>query len=178
MTWKKVGSKIAHKNPWYSVREDEVIRPDGSPGKYFVVDILPGVIVVPFDGKKFYVVEQFRHTHGVKIWDFPAGRAHPKERPIDSAKRELKEETGFIAKKWTKLGTFIPNVGYSNETMHAYLAQELSLEMNNLDQTESDLVTKALTVQEIKTRLRKSMVTGSCLACLTLLQLNTNLKIF
>jgi ADP-ribose pyrophosphatase len=93
-----------------------------------------GVCIVPVtnDGK-IVLVEQFRKPVEQHILEVPAGRIDPGEDTLDTAKRELKEETGYVAEEVYKLGEILPCPGYSTEILHIYIAKKLSPGDQNLD---------------------------------------------
>lgn len=137
--WQKLESNLVHQNPWCAVRHDSVIRPDGTPGDYYVVEMNhPGVLIVPFDGERFYLVRQYRYAIGDNIWAFPAGHGSSTQ-PLEDAKRELKEETGFEAKTWNELGTMALAPGWSAATVRAFLATDLTNTEINREASESDM---------------------------------------
>jgi ADP-ribose pyrophosphatase len=89
------------------------------------------------------LIKQYRHATGDFIWEIPAGTLNPGETPLECAKRELTEETGFSADEWQKLGEITPVPGYSDERIHIFLAAELSSANQKLDKDE------VLSVQEV-----------------------------
>ncbi len=116
---------MVHENPFFSVREDKVIRPDGKEGIYRVIEKTPSVFIVPITKKKeVYLIGQYRYTTNVYSLEVPAGGSDG-QRPLTAAKRELQEETGLVAKKWTKLGTIQCSNGSSNHLGHFFLAEDL-----------------------------------------------------
>src|SRR5258708_3384394 len=123
-TWKKVSTKIVHKNPWYSVTADKVIKPDGSHGTFFVVRKTPGLVIIPFNGDKIFLVRQYRYTTQKTHWELPAGKSESTNY-LSEAKRELKEETGFVAKQWIYLGYFEYEPGLSDQIAKVFLAKKL-----------------------------------------------------
>ncbi len=143
-SWKKINSKIIHKNPWYQLREDDVIRPDGKEGKYFVVDGLNSVAVIAQDkDDKIYLVGQNRYPVGnIYSWEIITGGLKQGSNPLKKAKEELQEETGLLARKWTKLGYINPINGYSSETNYIYLAKNLIVTKSNQEPTENITVKK------------------------------------
>src|SRR5437660_11761009 len=71
----RVASREIYRNPWLVLREDEIRRPDGSPGIYSVVDKPTYALVIAYDDDRFRLVEQFRYPLGERRWEFPQGSA-------------------------------------------------------------------------------------------------------
>lgn len=143
-TWKKIKSKIVHENPWYKIREDDVIRPDGSSGKYFVLDGINSVaVIVKDDDYNFYLVEQTRYPIGnILSLEVVTGGIKGTKDPLEVAKCELQEEIGATAESWTSLGYFFPVNGYDAEKCHVFLATGLTLGKNNPEATEDITIVK------------------------------------
>jgi 8-oxo-dGTP pyrophosphatase MutT (NUDIX family) len=124
--WRQTSSRPIYANPWFRVREDQVIRPDGSPGIYGVIDLpeYAGVVAVNDHGQ-VAMVRQWRYLHAEESLEVPAGNAAPADgEPVDTAMRELLEETGLTARAWISLGS----IRYSVVTSvgHLFLARELA----------------------------------------------------
>ncbi|MBX7143490.1 MAG: NUDIX hydrolase [Oligoflexia bacterium] len=105
--WKILNSKCIYENPWIRVREDNVIRPDGRPGIYGVVEarkIATGVIALN-ERSEIFLIGQYRYPTRHYSWEIVEGGAEIGEAPMDAAKRELREEAGLIASNWEQLGT-------------------------------------------------------------------------
>jgi len=103
--WRTLGSRSVYENPWISVREDKVIRPDGEPGIYGVVhykNIAVGVL--PVEEDHVYLVGQYRYPLERYSWEIPEGGCPEDEEPLRAAQRELREETGLEATSWRMLG--------------------------------------------------------------------------
>ncbi len=98
----------------------------------------PGaVVIVPFIKKdRILLLRQFRYAAQGNLWEIPAGTLEEGERPIDCAKREIEEETGFRAKRWQRLTSFYPAPGISNEIMTLFKADQLVEGRKNLDHDE------------------------------------------
>ena len=105
MPWQTLGSRVAYENAWIRVREDAVLRPDGEPGVYGVVEVRsPAVFVVPVtDAEEIVLVAVDRYSLGGLSWEVPAGGTDGEE-TLAAAGRELREETGLAARVLTDLG--------------------------------------------------------------------------
>jgi 8-oxo-dGTP pyrophosphatase MutT (NUDIX family) len=136
--WKKLSSKIVYQNHWIKVREDKVIRPDGSRGIYSVIDSKRGVMILPIVGDYIYLVKQYRYPVGRWFLEACAGgnSGHEHLSNLQLAKSELREELGFTAKKWTLLSTSYPSSGWMAKVEYIYLAQDLKSVGNCLDEDE------------------------------------------
>ena len=97
--WTTLGTRAVYDNPWISVREDQVIRPDGRPGIYGVVHFKNRAIgVLPVDERgRIWLVGQYRYTLNAYSWEIPEGGGHAGESNEEAARRELREETGLSA---------------------------------------------------------------------------------
>lgn len=142
--WKRLSSKIVHKNSFYQVREDAVIKPNGSEGFYNVVESKGAVFVVALDdSQNVYLVELHRYTNNNLSIEVPAGGIDG-QMPLEAAKRELKEETGLIAGSWQELGVVHPANGIIEGKSYVFLARELTQTSDN--EQEEEGITRTLTV--------------------------------
>ncbi|MCA9091575.1 MAG: NUDIX hydrolase [Planctomycetaceae bacterium] len=125
--WKQKNSKVVYENPWLSVREDAVVRPDGSDGIYGVVSmkVSGGYIVALNEDGQVPLVKLFRYPTQDATWEFPSGGVD-KNDPEAGVKTELVEETGFAANRWVRIGGFYSMAGVGDEFVHVFLARELS----------------------------------------------------
>lgn len=126
MRWKKIDSSIVYINPWFQIRKDRVIRPDGKKGTYDVVETHgPSVFVVMMDEKnRVGLIRLFRYPLGRQSLEIPGGNSEG-ENLLKAAKRELMEETGYEARKWIRAGNWQPMNGVSSETAHVFIARGL-----------------------------------------------------
>jgi 8-oxo-dGTP pyrophosphatase MutT (NUDIX family) len=103
--WTVLESQQLYTNPWIRVREDRVIQPDGLVGTFGVVELTPGVSVLPVgDDGTVYLVRVFRYTLGRDSLEAVAGGIEDGESPEETARRELREEVGIEADEITPLG--------------------------------------------------------------------------
>ena len=121
----------------FDAHRDRVSLPDGSEALREIVEHSGGVAVIPVDADGFvWCVRQFRYAFGQHMLEVPAGKLEPGEDPLDCAVRELSEETGFTAERYTYLGALYPSPGYCRETLHLYLATGLKPGKAHLDPGE------------------------------------------
>ena len=124
---KIVSSEERYKSKIFTVTEDHAIDPDGFEIKRSIVHHPGSAVMMAVDDKKrILLVRQFRLPAQKEMWELPAGKVDAGETPLKAAKRELKEETGFAAKKWKKLAEYYPSPGFLAEKMSLYLATELT----------------------------------------------------
>ena len=143
MTEKRVDRKNIFDGYIFKVYLDKVEIADGSLRPREVVEHNGGVCVVALDDdKNVYMVRQYRYAAGKEMLEIPAGKLEVGEDPFEAAKRELSEETGCTAEKWTSLGVMYPTPGYSSEKLYVYLAQELKAGEAHLDDGEILIVKK------------------------------------
>lgn len=124
---KIVSSVERFQNRLFSVTEDQAIDPDGFEIKRAIVHHRGSAVMMAVDDRKrILLVRQYRLPAQRYLWELPAGSVDPGEKPLQTAKRELKEETGYRAKTWTKLVAFFPSPGFLTEKMTIYLATGLT----------------------------------------------------
>jgi len=136
--WRRLSSRPIYENPWIRVREDQVIRPDGNPGIYGVVEIQNwaiGVVALAENGDTF-LVGQYRYTLDLYSWEIPEGGGAKHETPLAAAQRELREEAGITAARWTYLGEVHLSNSVSDETGCVFLAEDLTYGEAEPDGTE------------------------------------------
>jgi 8-oxo-dGTP pyrophosphatase MutT (NUDIX family) len=125
--WVRRSRRIAYDNDWIEVDHDEVTRPDGEPGIYGVVHFkhrAVGVVAVD-EGGRILLVGQHRYTLGAYSWELPEGGVPFDEDPLDGAKRELAEETGYRATDWRALLSFHTSNSVTDEWGVLYRASGL-----------------------------------------------------
>jgi 8-oxo-dGTP pyrophosphatase MutT (NUDIX family) len=138
MNWKTLDSKIVYDNPWITVREDRVLNPGGGENQYGHVHFKNRAIaVVPLDEHdNTWLVGQDRYTLGEYSWEVPMGGAADNEQLLVAAKRELKEETGLSAGKWTNVMRLHISNSITDEEGYVFVAEELTEGEPEFDETE------------------------------------------
>ena len=161
--WTTTSSRTVYENKWISVREDEVIRPDGNPGIYGVVFIRPSVGVLAMNERdEVVLVGQWRYSVDRYSWELPRGGSYPGEpEMLDVARRELAEETGVIAANWAFLGTVDNGNGVANDVQSLYLATDLTYTEKNLD-PEEDIVVQWKPFDEVLDMAMSGGITEVC----------------
>lgn len=120
-----------------TLRQDEVLLPTGQRVTLDIVHHPGAAAIVAVDAAgAVALIHQYRHAAGGYIWEVPAGTLAPGEAPDVCARRELREETGLIAARWTGLGSILTTPGFSDERIHLYLARELTESTAALDDDE------------------------------------------
>ena len=124
---KIISSREVYRCKLFRVTEDHAVdRKSGFEIQRSVVRHAGSAVMMAVDDRRrILLVRQYRLPAGRYMWELPAGRLDPGEKPLQAAKRELIEETGYRARRWTKLAKFFISPGYVNERMTIYLAEGL-----------------------------------------------------
>ena len=149
-SWTTLSSREIYDNAWIQVTEFQVINPAGKPGIYGKVHFKNKAIgIIPVDADmNTWLVGQHRYTLNEWSWEIPEGGGAMNSTPLDSVKRELKEETGLTAKKWTQiLRTHLSN-SVSDEEGFIFLAEDLEEGEKALEETEADMKVWKLPLKE------------------------------
>jgi 8-oxo-dGTP pyrophosphatase MutT (NUDIX family) len=139
MSWKKLTSRTVFDNPWITVFEDRVINPGGGRNDYGHVHFKNrAVAILPLDeNRNTWLVGQDRYTLSTFTWELPMGGAPLDESPLEAAKRELREETGLSAAKWTEVMQLHTSNSITDEVGLVFVAEELTEGESELDETEN-----------------------------------------
>jgi len=160
--FKLLSSKLLH-DGWLKLRQDEVLLPNNVKATYTYAEQRDAVIVVPLNDKQEVImVEQYRVPLKQVFLEFPAGLMEAGETPIEAAKRELEEETGYLARKLVHMLSCYPTTGQMNFRLHLVFASGLVKTQQRLDETEF-LNIKLVHVKQLKPLLDNGHVETSML---------------
>lgn len=142
--WQIVSEKNIYDNPWIGLTEYQVVNPAGNPGIYGKVRFKNFAIgVIPLDADiNTYLVGQYRFPLNQYSWEIPEGGGPLDATPIVSAKRELLEETGLIASRWTEIQRMHLSNSVTDERSIIYLAQDLQQFEAEPEDTEQLIIKK------------------------------------
>jgi len=160
--WKTLSSRAVYENPWIAVREDQVLRPDSLPGIYGVVHFknrAVGALPVDQEGA-VWLVGQYRYPLQAYSWEIPEGGCPGNEAPEETARRELREETGLTAGRLELVATAHLSNSVSDELGYVFRATELSHGANEPEGTER-LVVRRFDWEDALGMLKRGEITDS-----------------
>lgn len=162
MSWKTLDSKTVYDNPWMTVFEDKVIDPGGGQHLYGHVHFKnKAIAIVPLDDdRNTWIVGQSRFTIGEYSWEVPMGGSAPGEEPIDTARRELKEETGLTAATLIPLMHLHISNSITDEEGFAFVARDLEAGEPDFDEME-DLTIRKLPLTEAVEMVKRGEITDA-----------------
>ena len=161
--WTTLSHQKMYENPWIVVEEHQVINPSGGNGIYGKVHFKNKALgIIALDEQmNTWLVGQYRYTLNEYSWEIPEGGGPVEGVPLESAKRELKEETGIVAKKWQQVMRFHTSNSVTDEEAFLFLAEDLTFGENQLEETEADLVVKKLPFKEALQMVMNGEITDS-----------------
>lgn len=148
--WTTLESEVVYDNPWIKVTEHQVLNPAGNNGIYGVVSFKNTAIgIVPLDEEQnTWLVGQYRYALKAYSWEIPEGGCLiGQENKLEAAQRELEEETGLVAEKWTEILTMHTSNSVTDEVGYAFVARALTMGIAQPEDTE-DLQLKKLPFKE------------------------------
>lgn len=160
--WQTLHRKQVYDNPWINVYEDQVINPRGGKGIYGTVSFKNLAIgIVPVDEELHtWLVGQYRYTLDEYSWEIPMGGGSKEDGALESAKRELKEETGLSATRWDNIMRIHTSNSVTDEEGFIFLAQDLTPGETEFDETE-DLQIKRLPLKEAFELVMENQITDA-----------------
>lgn len=158
--WTIKETKKVFENDYFTVLEDDVIKPDGKDGKYATIDFKPGVCILPVDDEEnVYLTKQFRYALGRADLEAAAGVIENEDR-LEAARRETREELGIEAEEWTELGKIESDTSITNSTTHLFLARKLSFHEPKEENTEQIEIVKMKLVEAVERVLSGEITHG------------------
>lgn len=161
-SWKTLSSELVYESPWIAVNKHQTINPAGNPAVYSVVNfknLAIGILPLSVDGYT-WLVGQWRYPLKAYSWEIPEGGGPLGEKPVDTAIRELKEETGIVAKHFEEIMQMHLSNSVSDEHAYVFLATDLTFEEAEPEESE-DLKIKKLHINEAFEMVLKGEITDS-----------------
>ena len=172
--WKREKSELILDTPFFKVRKDIVVLPDGREYSWIYWDSNDSVMVLGMtEEKKLVMIKQYRYLVDDVVIEFPSGGLHKDERPEIGAKREFEEETGFACSELMPLGSFYETYGSLNRKIHIFFAPNVMKSKQNLDAGEEGYENIDVELIDFQTAVdlamqNKIVAMGSSLAVLLL----------
>ena len=158
-----LSTREIYRNPWMRLREDEILRSNGKRGIYGVVEKDEAAIIVPVDGDRVWIVQQYRYTIQQRVWELPQGSWEMAvDNPEDLARGELREELGLDAAQMTSLGSTWIAYGFTRQRQHVYLATGLTHIGTEPDPEEHDLIARSVTIDEFEQMMLDGRIGDDC----------------
>jgi 8-oxo-dGTP pyrophosphatase MutT (NUDIX family) len=164
--WKTLKSEYLIKRPWLTARRDTVELPTGvTNDEYYVLEYPDwiNVIAITEDGQMVFV-RQYRYALGITSFEIVAGVIEKDEEPLDAARRELQEETGYAGGDWQQMMVLSPNPSTNTNLCYCYLATNVKkVSGQHLDDTE-DIDVYLFSKEEVKAMLERNEIKQALMA--------------
>lgn len=149
--WTTLSKKTVHKNPWYKIIHEKFITPKNNIGNYFIINshkTNKSVNIIPVLDDKIVFIYQYRYPIKKYILELPGGGKDFGYTDLQTSKKELEEETGYIAKSWKKIKTYYTSVGVSPIQCSVFLAKDLIKTKQNLEEIEIGTKIKLIPIKQ------------------------------
>jgi ADP-ribose pyrophosphatase len=147
---------------------DRLLYPSGSETIREIVEHPGGAVVLSvFENNDILLIRQYRHPFEKEVIELPAGKLDKNEDPLLCAQRELREETGYAAKRWSKLTSLYSTPGFCNEILHMYIAQDVFIhELGNaLEEGEASIQVMRIPIHDAIAMIeREEIIDGKTIA--------------
>ena len=148
-----------YKGKTISLREDLLERPDGSFTRWSVVEHPGAVAMIPLDGSgNVILVDQFRYAAEENLLELPAGTCEENETPIETARRELREEIGMDTREITPFGGFFTAPGFTNEYIHLFVARNLFPAPNHEPDEDEDITVRVVSLDDLESLIESGEI--------------------
>jgi ADP-ribose pyrophosphatase len=156
---KKESSAVVYRNRWMTVREDRIVRSDGSPGIYGVVEKRDFAVVAAIDDGRIHLVEQYRYPVGARYWEMPQGAWEEVQAdPLELAAAELREETGLVAASMVHVGRLFEAYGFATQAFNVFLATKLTQGETDREPEEIGMVARSFPLAEFEAMIASGLV--------------------
>ncbi|MBS1487142.1 MAG: NUDIX hydrolase [Bacteroidetes bacterium] len=163
MNWQTLSTEDIYENPWIKLEEHRVINPSGKNsiyGKVHFKNMAIGIIALD-EEKNIWLVGQHRYVLNEWSWEIPEGGGPHHQTPLESAQRELLEETGIHAVQWKEILKSHLSNSVSDEVGYVFLAQGLSYSDPQRESTEADMKVRKLPLTEALQQVMDGEITDS-----------------
>jgi len=152
-------SAVVYRNKWMTVREDRILRCDGSQGLYGVVEKRDFAVIAAVEDGHIHLVEQYRYPVGARYWEMPQGAWEEVEAdPLELAAAELREETGLAAASMIHVGRLFEAYGFATQAFNIFLATRLTQGESEREPEEIGMVTRSFPLAEFEAMIAEGLV--------------------
>ncbi|XHX79748.1 MAG: NUDIX hydrolase [Stenomitos frigidus ULC029] len=163
----RLKQRLLYQGRKFSFESSRYRLPNQTEGEWECIRHPGGALAVPVTAEgTLILVKQYRFAVQGRLLEFPAGTVEPGETLEATIQREIEEETGYHADRWQKLGEFFVAPGYSDESIHAYLAQDLTrLENPPSQDADEDIETVMMTIAQVEKAIQTGDITDAKTIC-------------